>query len=114
MLTCEVSKVNRDYNFLSLSNGGFPAIGRITRSHVFTKEINHASTRSQYFNENFHCKNCPRMFSAMAGTHVFRTDYIGPSVGAIQLWHPSPGAIQPIRTKWILKIQIESKKVFAP
>ena len=47
--------------------GGFPLIAEITRCHTFTKEINHASARCQYFNENFCCKNCLRVFSAMTG-----------------------------------------------
>ena len=41
--------------------------GKITRSHAFTKEVNHASARSPYFNKNFHCKNCLRVFSTMTG-----------------------------------------------
>ena len=43
----------------------FPVIAKITRCHTFTKEINHARARSQYFNDNFYCKNCLRTFSAM-------------------------------------------------
>ena len=44
------------------TKGGFPVIAETTRCHTFTKEINHASPRSQYFNENFYCKNCLRVF----------------------------------------------------
>ena len=47
--------------------GGFPLIAEFTGCHTFTKEINHASARCQYFNENFYCKNCLRVFSAMTG-----------------------------------------------
>ena len=50
-----------------LTKGGFPLIAEITRCHAFTKEINHASARCQYFNNNFYCKNCLRVFSAMTG-----------------------------------------------
>ena len=50
-----------------MGQGGFPIIAEITHCHTFTKEINHASSRSQYFNENFYCKNCLRVFSAMTG-----------------------------------------------
>ena len=45
-----------------LIKGGFPDIAEITRCHTFTKEINHARARSQYFNENFCCENCLRVF----------------------------------------------------
>ena len=48
-------------------SGWIPVIAEITRSHVFTKEIYHASTRSQYFNGNFYCKDYLRVFSAMIG-----------------------------------------------
>ena len=37
---------------------GFSVIAEITHCHTFAKEINHARVRSQYFNENFYCKNC--------------------------------------------------------
>ena len=47
--------------------GGFPVISETTSSHVFTKEIYHANTRSQYVNVNFYCENCLRVFSAMTG-----------------------------------------------
>ena len=47
--------------------GGFSVITEITRCHTFTKEINHARARSQYFNENSYCKNYLRVFSAMTG-----------------------------------------------
>ena len=47
--------------------GGFTVFAEITCSHIFTKDINHASAHSQYFNENFYCKNCLRVFSAMTG-----------------------------------------------
>ena len=47
--------------------GGFPVIAEITRCHISAKEINHASARSQYFNENLDCKNGLRVFSAMTG-----------------------------------------------
>ena len=43
---------------------------KITRCHTFTKEINHARARSQYSSENFYCKNCLRVFSAMTGKAV--------------------------------------------
>ena len=49
------------------SRGGFPVIAESTRSHVFTNGINHASTRSQYVNRNFYCKNCVRVFSDITG-----------------------------------------------
>ena len=42
-------------------------IVEITRSHVSTNEISHASTPSQHSKENFYSKNCLRMFSAMTG-----------------------------------------------
>ena len=53
-------------------NGGFPVIAlsciaEITRYNTFTKEINLARARSQYFNENLFCKNCLLVFSAMTG-----------------------------------------------
>ena len=32
--------------------------------------MNYARARSQYFNENFYCKNCLRVFSAMTGKPV--------------------------------------------
>ena len=47
------------------TKGGFLVIAQTSRSHVFTKEINHASTRNQYLNGNFYCKNRLRAFSAM-------------------------------------------------
>ena len=52
------------------TKGGFPLIAEITRCHTFTKEINHASVRSQYFEESFYCKNCLRVFSDMTGKPV--------------------------------------------
>ena len=42
---------------------GFPVVAEITSCHSYIKEINHARTRSQYFNENVYCKNCLRVFS---------------------------------------------------
>ena len=42
-------------------------MAEITRWNTFTKEINNASARSQYFDENFYCKNCLHVFSAMTG-----------------------------------------------
>ena len=45
-------------------------MAEITRCHTFTKEINRASARSQYSDENFYCKNCLRVFSAMTGKPV--------------------------------------------
>ena len=42
-------------------------MAKITRSHTFTIEINHASALSQYFNENSYRKNCLRLFFAMTG-----------------------------------------------
>ena len=56
------------------TKGGFPVIAQTSRSHVFTKEINHASTRSQYLNGNFYCKNRLRVFSAMTGKPALRMD----------------------------------------
>ena len=56
------------------TKGGFPVIPQTSLSHVFTKEINHASTRSQYLNGNFYCKNRLRVFSAMAGKPALRID----------------------------------------
>ena len=53
--------------FLAMILGGFPLIAEITHCHTFIKEINHASACIQYFNENFYCKNCLRVFSAMTG-----------------------------------------------
>ena len=47
--------------------GGFSVIAEITRCHTFTKEINHEIARSQYFDENFYCKNSLPVFSAMTG-----------------------------------------------
>ena len=47
--------------------GGFPVIAEITRRHTFTKEINHAGARSQYFNETFYPENNLRMSFAMIG-----------------------------------------------
>ena len=35
-----------------------PVIAANSRCGTFTKEINHASTRSQYFIETFYCKDC--------------------------------------------------------
>ena len=46
---------------------GFPVKAEITRSHTSTKQINHATCRSQYFNENFYCKNCLPVFLTMTG-----------------------------------------------
>ena len=51
--------------------GGFPFMAEITRCHAFTKEINRVSTCSQYSNENFYCKNCLRVFSAMTGKAAY-------------------------------------------
>ena len=48
-----------------MDKGGFPVIAGITRSHIFTKEINHAHTQTLYFNGNIYCKNCLRVFSDM-------------------------------------------------
>ena len=42
-------------------------MAEITRWHAFIKDVNRKSTRSQYSNENFYCKNCLRMLSAMTG-----------------------------------------------
>ena len=61
---------------------GFPVIAEITRCHTFTKEINHASTCSQYFNENFYCKNCLRVFSAMTGKKALASFLVQTSLGA--------------------------------
>ena len=44
-----------------------PVIVEITHCHTLTKEINHASGCSQYFNENFYYNNCLQVFSAMTG-----------------------------------------------
>ena len=51
----------------NLPQGRFPVIAEITRCHTFINEIHHASARCQYFNENFYCKNCLRVFFAMTG-----------------------------------------------
>ena len=60
----------RTFKFLKWrsNKGGSPLIAEITCCHTFTKEINYASGRSHYFDENFYCKNCLRVFSAMKGT----------------------------------------------
>ena len=47
-------------------------MAEISRSHAFTKEINHADARSQYFNENFYCRNCLLVFFAMTGKPALR------------------------------------------
>ena len=47
--------------------GGFPVIPETTPSHVFTKEVYHANTRSRIVYVNFYCENCLRVFSAMTG-----------------------------------------------
>ena len=52
------------------NNGEFPVIPEITPSHVFTKEINHAATRNQYFNGNLYCKTYLRVFSVITGNPV--------------------------------------------
>ena len=46
---------------------GFSVIVESTCNYTFTKEINHAGTRSQHFNENVYRKNFLRVFSAMTG-----------------------------------------------
>ena len=40
-----------------MSTSDHPLIEEFTRLHTFTKEINHASAQSEYFNENLYCKN---------------------------------------------------------
>ena len=45
------------------SKGGLP----VTPETLPTKEINHASTRSQYVKGNFYCENCLQVSSAMTG-----------------------------------------------
>ena len=42
--------------------GGFPLMAEITRCHNFAKEINRASARSQYSDENFYGKNVCECF----------------------------------------------------
>ena len=64
--TIRMGMTPKEYQFIQ-HKGGFPLIAEITRCHAFTKEINHASARCQYFNDNFYCKNCLRVFSAMTG-----------------------------------------------
>ena len=51
-------------------------MAEITRCHTFTKEINQGRARSQYSNENFNCKNCLRVFSAMTGKPAYRYMYL--------------------------------------
>ena len=41
---------------------GFPVMAEITHRHTFTKQISHATSISQYLNENFYCKNYLRVF----------------------------------------------------
>ena len=57
--------------FSDLTGGGggvvFPVKPETTPSHVFTKEVDHAGTCSQYANGNFYCENCLRVFSTMTG-----------------------------------------------
>ena len=48
-----------------VSQSVLPVIAEVSHCHIFAKEINHTSASSQYFNENFWCKNCLRMFSAI-------------------------------------------------
>ena len=52
---------------------GFPVMVETTRSHICTKQINHATSRSQYFNENFYCKNCLRVLLTMTGKPAVRS-----------------------------------------
>ena len=52
---------------------GFPVMAETTRNHTFTKQISHATSRSQYFNENCYCKNCLRLFLAMTGKSAVRS-----------------------------------------
>ena len=52
------------------NKGGFPLIAEVTRCHTFTKEINHANARCQYFNKNLYCKHCQRVFPAMVGNEA--------------------------------------------
>ena len=47
--------------------GRFPVMAEITCCNTFTKDVNHARACSQYFTDNFSCKNCLRMFSAITG-----------------------------------------------
>ena len=51
----------------------FPVMPGITRSHTLLKQISHATSRSQYFNENFYCKKCLRMFLSMTGKPAARS-----------------------------------------
>ena len=51
----------------------FPVMPGITHSHTFIKQISHATSRSQYFDENFYCKKCLRMFLTMTGKRVARS-----------------------------------------
>ena len=67
-LECVPVKVRNKMDILQIQyKGGFPLIAEITSCHTFTKEINHASDRCQYFNKIFYCKNCLRVFSEMTG-----------------------------------------------
>ena len=52
---------------------GFPVMAEITHRHTFTKQISHATSLSQYFNENFYCKNCLRVFFTMTGKPAVRS-----------------------------------------
>ena len=48
-------------------------MAEITRNHTFTKQISHATSRSQYFDENFYCKNCLRVFLTMTRKQAVRS-----------------------------------------
>ena len=52
---------------------GFPVMAKITCSYIFTKQISHAISCSQYFNENFYCKNCFRVLLTMTGKPAVRS-----------------------------------------
>ena len=48
-------------------------MAEITHRHTFTKQISLATSLSLYFNENFYCKNCLRVFLTMAGKPAVRS-----------------------------------------
>ena len=53
--------------------GGFPVMAEITRNHTFTKQISHATSRGQYFDENFYCKNCLLVFLSITRKQAVRS-----------------------------------------
>ena len=64
MLNCTYFS-NKEADSIHKNKGGFLAMQEISRCYTCTKEINHASARTQYVNENIYCKNCLRVFSAI-------------------------------------------------